>query len=200
MRNGAPVSANGVGVKCTLPQSEIGARFSPFDPCGDELVVTGSYSTSIGAGVAVNVRESLSVPHPGAFDLVWSSPDTILTLHHDCGWSGYYRVYNTVTGELHTFPKEFYGSPYSVSDCQHIVFEKKDSPMCEVYRASSDMTTPCCQYHFNAHENFGSSSSTNDLYVVRRMDPSSSLLTTTLIHDDFTGTPLAFIRIDVDTD
>ncbi|KAH3705977.1 hypothetical protein Pelo_19475 [Pelomyxa schiedti] len=181
MRNGAPVSANGVGVKCTLPQSEIGARFSPFDPCGDELVVTGSYSTvspapfvhyfdlekSIGAGVAVNARESLSVPHPG---------------------------------ELHTFPKEVYGSPYSVSDCQHIVFEKKDSPMCEVYRASSDMTAPCCQYHFNAHENFGSSSSTNDLLVVRRMDPSSSRLTTTLIHDDFTGTPLAFIRIDIDTD
>ncbi|KAH3723172.1 hypothetical protein Pelo_18124 [Pelomyxa schiedti] len=223
MRNGVPVCPNGVAVDgSTCPLTQYGARFSPFDdPCGDELVLAGcrmrpagqlisfvDLEKSVCAGVMVLSRESILLPHPNPFDLVWSSPSTILTLHrYDSGddeWSLYndssddgWSVYNRMTGELHTFLSVSYHAP-SVS-AQHIVWRMKCEAMCEVYHAS-DVSKPVHQYQINTQENSGSSS--NEVYVggTYTMDmmesPTHNTVSTTLIHDEITGTPLTLLMVE----
>ncbi|KAH3758589.1 hypothetical protein Pelo_9596 [Pelomyxa schiedti] len=41
MRHSVPVSRNGVAVERKVPIGGFGARFSPFEPCGDQLVFVG---------------------------------------------------------------------------------------------------------------------------------------------------------------
>ncbi|KAH3723012.1 hypothetical protein Pelo_18282 [Pelomyxa schiedti] len=210
MNNGVPVCpSHATVVRCTsLRPRNDGARFSPFDPCGDEVVLIGERGSgreggafisfvdlekSCGAGVTVEARESHSLPYSEASSFLWSSPDTILTLHrdvrHDC-----YRVYNTVTGELHTFPTADY---YLRSVfARHIVWLKHKSSMYEVYSAS-DMSTPCCQYEKKQYSNLGDyPCSSDELYVVRR-DSTQQDVVDICIHDTKTATLLAFLTIEI---
>ncbi|KAH3767328.1 hypothetical protein Pelo_810 [Pelomyxa schiedti] len=203
MNNGVPVCPSHATVlKCTLPLKGDGARFSPFDPCGDEIVLVGDrggeggfisfvdLEKSCGAGVTMEARESHALPHSNPFDLVWSSPDTILTLHrnssHDC-----YRVYNTVTGELHTFPDYHLQSVSAL----HMVWVNNKSSMYEVYSAS-DMSTPLCQ-HEKSPMTLDYCCSSDEVYVVRR-DDSTQDVVDMCIHDAKTATPLAFLTVEID--
>ncbi|KAH3732124.1 hypothetical protein Pelo_17038 [Pelomyxa schiedti] len=102
-----------------------------------------------------------------------------------------------MTGELHTFLSVSYHAP-SVS-AEHIVWRRKFEAMCEVYHAS-DVSQPVHQYQINTQENSGSSS--NEVYVggTYTMDmmesPTHNTVSTTLIHDEITGTPLTLLMVD----
>ncbi|KAH3767322.1 hypothetical protein Pelo_804 [Pelomyxa schiedti] len=132
VNRGVPV-CHGFDVTRTVPLNESGAKFSPFDPCGDELAfVGGSQSAvisfvnlerSIDAGVTVKARECLSLPHPNPFDLIWASPNTIITLH--CILSGrIFTVYNTMTGNFRSFPFAKYLNLLTVPPA-HVAVQKK---------------------------------------------------------------------------
>ncbi|KAH3722530.1 hypothetical protein Pelo_18764 [Pelomyxa schiedti] len=182
MMNGVPVSSRGVGVKRTVPLGGLGARFPPFDgPCGDEIVFVGNTSwgdgpkaplisfvdleKSVAAGVTVKARESRPIPHPTPFDLVWSSPDTILTLHSDA--TGY-QVFNTVTRQqVRAFPSRTYDLA-TVSNNGHIVWVRKDLAMCEVYSASDMMMSkPSWRYPRDPLNWDCCGSSSNEIYAVK---------------------------------
>ncbi|KAH3767317.1 hypothetical protein Pelo_799 [Pelomyxa schiedti] len=177
-----------------------GARFSPFDPCGDEIVLVGDrggeggfisfidLEKSCGAGVTVEARESHALPHSNPFDLVWSSPDTILTLHRDLRHGC--RVYNTVTGELRTFPDYHLQSVSAL----HMVWVNNKSSMYEVYSAS-DMSAPLCRHEINPMT-LDYCCSSDEVYVVRRDD--STQYVVACIHDAKTATPLAFLTVEIE--
>ncbi|KAH3742876.1 hypothetical protein Pelo_15736 [Pelomyxa schiedti] len=200
-KNGVPVSPRGVSVKCTLKIGEIGARFSQFDdPCGDVLVAVGDdhgspsilfvdLENSCAAGVVVKARESILLPFPEPFYLFWSSPTTILTVH--CAHDGCYRVCDAATGnQMHTFPDSFYLFHFS---SEHIVW-RKDVTTTEVYRASSDLSKPLCQYKYSPEENTDFGSSSGDVYTVKWQSPPSQHVVTALVKDTITGAPLALLR------
>ncbi|KAH3732303.1 hypothetical protein Pelo_16867 [Pelomyxa schiedti] len=173
--NGVPVSPCGVVVRCTVPLSEgCGVRLSPFDPCGDEIVFVGQQQVlslsdqplstisfvdlekSIEAGVTVVVsNKTMSLPHSTPFDLIWSSPSTILILYRDVR-SGF-RVFNTVTGEIWSFSAELYTKISTVWP-SHITALRKSGgitgkmpSVCEVYSVSpsSDLSRPSCCYYLD---------------------------------------------------
>ncbi|KAH3765843.1 hypothetical protein Pelo_2379 [Pelomyxa schiedti] len=213
-RDGAPASSNGVRVERTVPLGGRGARFSPFDdPRGDQLVFVGStipcsdeprvpllsfvdLEKSVAAGVTVKARESVLLQEPNPLELVWCSPDTILTLHWDASDDGH-RVYNAATGQLMcTFPSTY--DLVTVSS-EHIVWFRRDLAMCEVYHASSSsdmMMKPCCSYQGNPLLNCdGCGSSSKEIYVVRRPDDAVAV-TTCCVHYTITGTQLATLTIN----
>ncbi|KAH3722684.1 hypothetical protein Pelo_18610 [Pelomyxa schiedti] len=129
MGGGVPLG-DGVSVRWTTGQVKK-CGFSRFDPCSDELVFIGynrdanatisfvNLERTIEAGVAVQSRPSLLLPHPSPIDFAWTSPDTILTLHNDTTFHSF-EVYNTNSGEVHTFPHAKYSGIYSVPPGAHI--------------------------------------------------------------------------------
>ncbi|KAH3760407.1 hypothetical protein Pelo_7780 [Pelomyxa schiedti] len=145
MGNGLPVS-DGVGVQGTALKNCAGGGFSPFEPFGDELLIVGcsdrarvsfvDLEKSIESGGTVESKRRVCLPYGDAFDLLWSSPTTIVTLH--C-LSGTYKVYNTVTGELvHTFPSEKYKNVYVLPHA-HITALRSSCSICEVYSCASSI-------------------------------------------------------------
>ncbi|KAH3722585.1 hypothetical protein Pelo_18709 [Pelomyxa schiedti] len=91
MNNGVPVCpSHATVVRCTsLRPRNDGARFSPFYPCGDEVVLIGERGSgseggafisfvdlekSCSAGVTVEARESHSLPYSEASSFLWSTP------------------------------------------------------------------------------------------------------------------------------
>ncbi|KAH3714325.1 hypothetical protein Pelo_19167 [Pelomyxa schiedti] len=107
---GLPVGS-GVGVKCPVRMYGCGARFSQFDPLGDELVAVGSSKTvggefisfinldqSVEAGVSVMTKTD-TLPFSCPSDLLWAAPDGILTIHQHFNTV----VFNKKTGKSHVF-------------------------------------------------------------------------------------------------
>ncbi|KAH3731585.1 hypothetical protein Pelo_17583 [Pelomyxa schiedti] len=149
MSKGIPVGA-GVCVTCTVRIT--GTRFSPCSPDSDELAVVGQSSTGCGclsfvdldksveSGVSVVTRKYL-LPQSDPFDLVWISPDTILTMHMG---KLHNSVYNTKTCEWHVFPSTSGGGCLAPIPPSHIsVNPRPGSTATGVYRAT-DLIHPVC--------------------------------------------------------
>ncbi|KAH3760584.1 hypothetical protein Pelo_7589 [Pelomyxa schiedti] len=179
MSDGVPVS-RGVVVRCTVPLSGEGVRLSPFDPCGDVIAFVGmevggnegaqqqqqqrsssisfvDLGKSIEAGVTVVVsKKSFFLPPCSSpFDLVWSSPGTILILYR--GEHGEPAVYNTVTGHSRSFPSST--KIFTVWPA-HLIAQggTPSSTVSEVYCVSSDLSQPSCRYEFETMDGVFSTS------------------------------------------
>ncbi|KAH3723173.1 hypothetical protein Pelo_18125 [Pelomyxa schiedti] len=79
---------------------------------------------------------------------------------------------------------------------QHIVWFRRDLIMCEVYRASSDMSKPCCRYQRDPLQQNQNVSSLREVSVAVRQEYNTSTqhgITTCCIHDAITCTPLAML-------
>ncbi|KAH3767323.1 hypothetical protein Pelo_805 [Pelomyxa schiedti] len=201
LKNGMPVNSDGVGVKCTVSLTDRGVRFFQADPYSDELVFAGGDATvavlsfvdlerSFEAGVTVGCQKRVSIPDPHPFDFVWSSPNTILTLHK---LHGTYEVYNTVTGELvHTFPSEKYQNVYRVPPGEKIAAITWNST-CEVYSCTySDLGQPLCQFHCPPPAQSRMSSSSKAVFPVPGQRPAL------YIHDSLTGKPMKHVENSVE--
>ncbi|KAH3763901.1 hypothetical protein Pelo_4239 [Pelomyxa schiedti] len=138
MSGGVPV-----GPRVHVEWSErriIFARFSPFSPCGDELVIVSSEENTscafLGGGrdrlSFVDIRNSLEsgvtvvtkefqLPLNHVIDFVWADPDTILTMHRYTD----NIVYNTKTGELKVFPVSQYRQMEAISP-EHIAVSRPE--------------------------------------------------------------------------
>ncbi|KAH3766679.1 hypothetical protein Pelo_1440 [Pelomyxa schiedti] len=204
--NGVPVSPS-FRVKCTAPLEGHGARFSPFDPCGDELFFVGVRSSwgllssvhltkGIEAGGIVGLRKSILLPHTNPFALAWASPDTILTLHH-CDRD--YIVYNTRTAESHEFTSEKYREISLVPPGTHITAFTHDS-LCEVYNCASSewWCLPSCQYKHKPAENMDSSSTAVFPSESTVKQPSEEQISVS-VHDVLTGTLMATALLQLPT-
>ncbi|KAH3722732.1 hypothetical protein Pelo_18563 [Pelomyxa schiedti] len=174
--NGVPV-ARGVGVRCTVPLSGDGVKLSLFDPCGDEIVFVGAeegrgikwlssisfvdLEKSIEAGdtVVVSKKSVVLPPHSIPYDLIWSSPGTILILVHrdEHGETG---VYNTVTGHSWSFSERY----TRISTLQSEYITALCNSECDVYTASSaDLSQPSYHYEFTPTQG-GIRSTSKELY------------------------------------
>ncbi|KAH3766691.1 hypothetical protein Pelo_1452 [Pelomyxa schiedti] len=126
---GVPVG-DCISLNCTA-HFQGSASFSPFDPCGDELVwfrstedkhvektMNGDAFTSAPglmvfvdleksfvSGVIVETK-SFPLPQQNPVEVMWSSPSAILTLHHDLGRG--YEVYSATADQLRQFSKSMY--------------------------------------------------------------------------------------------
>ncbi|KAH3766680.1 hypothetical protein Pelo_1441 [Pelomyxa schiedti] len=126
---GVPVG-DYVCLRWTAPIAGLFPRFSPFNPCGDELVLVGgtkkkneernmggdAFVSPPGLMVFVDLEKSfvsgvivetkrLPLTQHTPVGLMWSSPDTILTLHFA---NREYEVYSTTAGQLRHFPGNNY--------------------------------------------------------------------------------------------
>ncbi|KAH3722758.1 hypothetical protein Pelo_18538 [Pelomyxa schiedti] len=188
MSGAAPVGP-GVGVECTEDISWKCARFSPFSPCGDELVI-GSYENttaslsgrrerlsfvdidkSIASGVTVVTKE-YPLPLIHLVDFLWAEPDTILTMHSDTESI----VYNTKTGESKVFPVSQYGCMKAIPP-EHIAFSLGSTGTTNERKTTVRVTH----------------STDEGIYAVE-MEPSR----TVALHDSITGKPLFFLTITTD--
>ncbi|KAH3767703.1 hypothetical protein Pelo_400 [Pelomyxa schiedti] len=204
MRDGAPLSG---GERSCVPLSVDCAGFSQFEPFGDCLVLAGfsgeeDEDDAQRPGILYSIdlekfnttaagRNTAVLQHPVAFGLVWASPNTILTLHGDSTKG--YKVYNTVTGQLHAFPSSKYQEMYSVSSCgvpAHLVSSLRGSETCEYQHTAATGKIEVC-------------SSSNAIYAVPTssntakppLQQQEQHLTTLYIHDSTTGIPLTTLEV-----
>ncbi|KAH3723263.1 hypothetical protein Pelo_18031 [Pelomyxa schiedti] len=211
----SPFERAGVCLKLTVPIEVCGATFSPFNPCGDELVVIGAsfaadgsgclyfvdLEKSVLAGTEAVITHTLALPEP-AFDLLWAAPDTILTMHfcnHGIG------VYNTKTREQRVFPHLVYQKLECIPPA-HFSLTPRDpqrSTVREVY-STSDTRHRLCKIHREGTDPDWNVDSTDPgIYAsLVPKSPSSASGEETAqmqlsVHDAITGKSIAIVTIMV---